>query len=301
MTRPNILLVSAGRRTTMCDIFKSAGAQVYAYELEDDCPIAKSAKQVFIANKFRPSNHKQDIHELNEVCKKADIQLVIPFSCEAAAWLYNYETSLVAPCLTSFGSRICYDKECFAQWFKGKSLFDFYPWAEHGEYAVFKPTGGCGGEGVYYEQYWSECPEEYVAQRNLKEPEYSADCYFDRNGNFVAGSVREREFIAAGEVLESIVVDRPDIIDIVKRVGEVISFRGPICAQFMGSPKNPKITEINARFGGGCPLSIYAGLNMVEWVMREYIDNKDLPIYAYESKPRIGAKTRRYYKDCFFN
>lgn len=298
-------MVAAGRRRGIGAILKGIpfpNNTLFGYELEDDCPLSAIAHKVYIGKKFSPIKYRENIEDLNNVCKEASIDLIIPFSCQASAWLYSYADKLIAPALTCSGARICYDKECFAQWFKGGDLSRHYPWPVEGEFATFKPSSGCGGDGIYYEKFRGECPIDHVAQHHLKEPEFSADCYYDKLGNFVAGAVREREVVAAGEVLESIVIDRPDILEIVKKVGKVISFKGPICAQFMSDYNGvPKITEINARFGGGAPLSIYAGLPFHEWVIEEYIEGKALQKSAYSLQARVGAKTRRSYQDCFFN
>ena len=51
---------------------------------------------------------------------------------------------------------------------------------------------------------------------------------------------------------------------------------GCITAQFFLSHNSKKIygIEINPRFGGGFPLSYYAGANFVKWMLEEYLLNQ---------------------------
>jgi biotin carboxylase len=115
-----------------------------------------------------------------------------------------------------------------------------------------------------------------VYQRRLFGNEYSVDAYFNRLGELVGASPRTRIRVAGGEVIESMTVNRPDLVVATRRVGEALGLTGPACIQFIedkDDSNKPYVMEVNGRFGGGAPLSIIAGLRIPELVIDEYVNN----------------------------
>ena len=99
--------------------------------------------------------------------------------------------------------------------------------------------------------------------------EYTLDIFIDREHVVKAIVPRKRLEIRAGEVSKSQIRLDPKIIAAGSKVAEALSQRGGlgmINIQCIDTDDGDvKFIEINPRFGGGCPLSIYAGYPFPQW------------------------------------
>ena len=73
---------------------------------------------------------------------------------------------------------------------------------------------------------------------------------------------RRRIEVRSGEVAKAVTVRHQAIIDGCARIASELPAVGPITVQCMMRGNVPCFTEINARFGGGVPLAIAAGLDL---------------------------------------
>ncbi len=71
----------------------------------------------------------------------------------------------------------------------------------------------------------------------------------------------------AGEVIVSRVERRPLLEALCMRLAQCLGACGPINVQAIVGNNVCWITEINARFGGGCPLSMAAGAPLAQWTV----------------------------------
>ena len=87
------------------------------------------------------------------------------------------------------------------------------------------------------------------------------------------------------------------ITSICVKIADILSAIGTITSQCIVNEGIPYFTEINARFGGGAPLSLAAGANMPLWLLAQIANIKiDIPkISSYKE----GLHLTRF-DDSFF-
>ena len=102
---------------------------------------------------------------------------------------------------------------------------------------------------------------------------------FIYNSKFVELCQRKRLKVRGGEVEQAITIKDKNITAIVESMVESLDFLGVINIQIMIKDNKYYLGEINARFGGGFPLSYYAGANLVEH-LNDLIRSKEIPTYS---------------------
>lgn len=112
---------------------------------------------------------------------------------------------------------------------------------------------------------------EYIDKREYKE--FTVDMYYGRDNHVKAIVPRERIEIRAGEVNKGAARKNYLVSFLKERMDYMPGVVGCICIQlFFRDCDNDVVgIEINPRFGGGYPLSYYAGANFPELIVREYI------------------------------
>lgn len=114
--------------------------------------------------------------------------------------------------------------------------------------------------------------------------EYTLDILIDLDRVVKAIVPRKRLEIRAGEVSKSQIGLNPTIIAAGRKVAQALSQRGGLgminlqCIHTAGG--EVKFIEINPRFGGGCPLSIYAGYPFPQWAIEMALGRTLSPIPA---------------------
>ena len=111
--------------------------------------------------------------------------------------------------------------------------------------------------------------------------EYTVDMYFDRDGILVCLVPRLRIATRAGEVSKSQTVKFDGMNALRKNFAQVDGARGCLTVQIVVRHSDSQIfgIEVNARFGGGYPLSCEAGANFPEWIVREYFMNERIDYF----------------------
>lgn len=132
---------------------------------------------------------------------------------------------------------------------------------------------------------------EYIDKKEYKE--FTVDMYYDKDG-FVKSIVpRERLEIRAGEINKGITRKNYIVEFLKERMNHLPGVRGCICIQLFFRDEDNDILgiEINPRFGGGYPLSYYAGANFLVMIIDEYIFEKEL---NYDDSWQDGIVLLRY-------
>ena len=109
----------------------------------------------------------------------------------------------------------------------------------------------------FFKDYIPNC----IIQDYIIGTEYSIDIFSDFDGNPIYITPRIRLATRSGEVLKSKIVHDLELINFSKMICEKLKSTGPITIQAIKSNTDNKyyFIEINARFGGGSPLSMMAG------------------------------------------
>lgn len=295
----NVLFLAGGRRVTLAEQFEARGFRVFGYEKDSDCPLSKD-HQV-----YQSTFHWNDwgcLCEIKGIMRDHDIRLVIPLSDESALFAATNDLSVSS---SFYGASKCYRKnnlEGIAT--INEEISRYYPFPNRYP-LIYKPIHGCGSKGIVKETSWwtdkskKKLKNTHIAQRFISGTEYSVDCYFNKNSEMIGSSVRTRDRVGDGEVIDSVIVGFPKLSRIAGDIGRSLYLQGPICMQFIDSDNNiPYLLEINARFGGGSTLSIHAGLDMIEMIKKEYVEGQEL--CPCDWKVKIGTKMKRVYRDYYY-
>lgn len=280
-----ILFVGGGRRVELARAFARKNCRVLAYEGAKECPLYDEVP-VFVGLPWAHPDFPADVARLVRV---QGVDLVVPLMCEAAARLAESPPG----CPVAGGYPGSDDKRRLEA-VAAAEFPDLYPSPVLGQPAVYKPRFGFGGRGVVYSDYHGET-DGFVAQARLTGPEFSVDAYFAKGGELVVASPRTRDRVAGGEVLDSTTVDRPDLVGATRRVGKALGMRGPACLQFMGAGE-ARLTEVNARFGGGVTLTLAAGCDLVRLALEDFLLPADMGPPT-EWAPPAGYRLTRSYRD----
>jgi carbamoyl-phosphate synthase large subunit len=118
-------------------------------------------------------------------------------------------------------------------------------------------------------RFFVEYVSDPIIQEHLDGPEITNDvaCGFD--GEVLGVVSRMRLEVRTGEVSKGVTVNDPEILDACVRIARALPAIGPITVQCMMHRGEPYFTEINARFGGGVPLGIAAGVDAPRLLLAE--------------------------------
>jgi len=172
------------------------------------------------------------------------------------------------------------------------------------EYPVFiKPRGGSAGKGAFKVEdprqleFFLSYVENPIIQEFVAGAEITSDVFCGAGGDLWAVVSRRRIEVRWGEVAKGVTVSEPRIWEGCRQIAARWGVRGPITVQCMLRGETPLFTEINARFAGGAPLALAAGVPYARWYLEEAAG---LPVAA----PPIGTyRTGLYltrFDDSFF-
>ncbi len=127
----------------------------------------------------------------------------------------------------------------------------------------------------FFKDYIPNC----IIQDYIIGTEYSIDIFSDFDGNPIYITPRIRLATRSGEVLKSKIVHDLELINFSKMICKELKSTGPITIQAIKSNTNNKyyFIEINARFGGGSPLSMMAGADSAS-ILYDLLLEKELCI-----------------------
>jgi len=110
--------------------------------------------------------------------------------------------------------------------------------------------------------------EDPVIQEYLDGPEFTIDVLCDFNGQPLAIVPRERVVIRAGVTDRGRTVHDPRLIELARAVCAALPFAGPLNIQCRMRGADPVVFEINPRFSGGIPLTIQAGADFPQLLLK---------------------------------
>ncbi|MDY6069702.1 MAG: ATP-grasp domain-containing protein [Opitutales bacterium] len=278
----NVLITSAGRRVELTKLFKKAaaadGGRVFCADCSDSAPALKFCDKAFVVARVDSEDY---IGQLLDICKAENIGLVVPtIDTELEILAENAQRFLAeANCRVNISPvetvRICADK------IKTQTFFEQYnikcPKIVSSDicgslglkYPMFiKPKSGSSSINTFkvdnYEQYsfFKEYVKDCIVQEFVPGAEYTVDLLCDFSGNFKAMGTRQRLSVRSGEVLKGLTVKDSQIENAVKDIAKKLKLFGVNTLQCIKNERGIYFTEINARFGGGAPMSVRAGLDL---------------------------------------
>jgi len=287
----NILITSAGRRTSLMLAFQKAarplGLKVFAADLDPLAPACLLADAAFPVPRVTDPGYGPALLHL---CRQWGVGLIVPTIDPELPILARQTAAFAAegivPLLSSPGFiDLCRDKWRLVQVLRAQAIDVPASWlpAELPETAALtlperlflKPRDGSASLNTY------PCHREQLArtlrmvpnalvQECLAGPEITVDALLDFQGRPIHYVPRERIRTQGGESTQGVTLDLPDLDRWIERVLAVCSplgARGPITIQGFLTGRGPVLTEINPRFGGGFPLALAAGADYPAWIL----------------------------------
>lgn len=305
----NILITSAGRRVSLVKAFQkevkklNVKAKVFCTDLEPNL----SSACVVADDSFQVSRVTDDgyLKELLDLCLVNQVKIVIPTIDTELKVLAENKLLFTENGITIIVSDIDFIKKC-----RDKrlihSFFDSIGFERAKEfdknqikYPIFvKPSDGSRSVGTYLLNSKDDLTEDiFNNSKNMfleylspnKYNEFTIDIYFNKKSEIISIIPRQRIFVRDGEVNKAC-TRKNDIIPFVKeKFKNVKGLCGCITLQVFKHKDKERIVgiEINPRFGGGYPLTYLAGGNFPQWIIQEYIQNKEINEYFEKWKDNM--------------
>lgn len=280
----NVLLTSIGRRVQIVNFFKKVlGGKGYVYSTDVD----RTAPGLYCSDKgivVPPvANENEYISKIIEICNKENINLIIPFIDPELPLLarnkeiISYNTNAIVLVSSFEVVNICNDKLLTAKFFTKNDIPTPFTWEKSNFVwqnfpVIVKPRFGSAGKGVYECDSGSKLKlflqeEDVIIQQKLNGFEVTLDVLCDLNSNCLAIVPRKRLKIRAGEVERGITIKSDELLQWGQKIVSLLKPIGPINIQCFIVNNEPFFTEINPRFGGGYPLTYFAGVNFPKMII----------------------------------
>lgn len=295
-----ILFTSVGRRVELIQCFKKSAQnaeiklEIYGSDIDINAPALYFCDKKVISPRIKSDEY---IPFLMDLCINEKINAIIPtidtdlyVLAENKEAFENIGIKIVVSMLEIV--KCCRDKRLTYQLFKSVGFNSPEATDCSSEYkgpfpALIKPYDGSSSINIFkIDSYDSlDCFKSivpnYIIQPFIDGEEYTVDCFCDFKGNPIFITPRKRLAVRSGEVLKTEIVQDKTIIEEIKYLLKKIRFCGPVTFQLI-KEKCTKMNwyiEINARFGGGAPLSINAGadsaLALIKLLNGEVVKFKD--------------------------
>lgn len=306
----NLLFLNAGRRCELLRAFRQAlnregGGLIHASDISDLAPaLAVADRQVILPHSSAPDF----VAALADWCHRHDIDVVIPTIDPDLEWLDRRRREIAAACpnlrlLLAPAACIAVARNKRATRDRFAALGAAVPEPVDATlpdppFPLFaKPPDGSAGAGcrvlrnpVDLEACRRDQPNAMI-ERFVDGPEYTVDVLCDLVGQALCAVPRRRLKIRGGEVAQGVVERLPQLERLAMSLAEGCGCTGPVTLQFRRPAANRFVAmELNARMGGGLPLSIAAGADWPRWILQLLAGQEpdvDVPL-------RDGLRLSRY-------
>lgn len=318
--KTNILITSAGKRVSLVRFFQnelrhgSAEGKVYTSELNPSMAPAGYVSDGCFAVPRVTADEYLDV--LIQLCHDHGVKLVIPTIDTELLLLAEQKERLIGEDIIplvpdALFVASCRDKRKTADLFH--SLNIRVPEARdllRPQYPIFaKPYDGSLSKDLHILRSdaditpaVTENPKlifmEYIDKTQYKE--FTVDMYYGRDNRVKSIVPRERVEIRAGEINKGFTRKNGLVAYLKKRMDYLPGVVGCICLQLFYREEDHDVVgiEINPRFGGGYPLSYYAGANFPGMIIREYMLGETLD---YSETWEDGTLMLRYDSEVIVN
>lgn len=300
----NILLTSAGRRTSLLRVLKEAvqpsGGLLVAADTD---PLAPT---LFLADKAERVPRVQDdvyLSTLLEIVQRHQIRLLVP--------TIDTELQLLADHVAVFAEHGCHvlisqpefvritaDKWLTVHAFRQEGIAVPESWLPETLTALsglpdrlfLKPRDGSASMhtyGITRQELDSTLPRvpNAIIQREIEGPELTIDAYISLDGRPVHYVPRTRLRTLGGESIQGVTLDSQGElgrwVETVLMAAARLGARGAITLQAFDSPEGYLLSEINPRFGGGYPLGYQAGGHYPQWIVSELLGEQLEPQFGH--------------------
>jgi carbamoyl-phosphate synthase large subunit len=303
---PCMLFTSVGRRVELVRLFRAAyeglglSSNIVALDIDPLAPALGEADRPYLVP---PLSDPSYIPTFLEICRRERPLRIFPLIDPDIPVLaaHRAEIEIAGASLAVVSARaaeVVSDKWKTGQFFKELGLSVPLTWLPEDinpstmSYPLFiKPRAGSASQNSYTIQtekdlsFFLTYIEDPIVQELLPGPEITTDVVCDVDSTLLAVVSRRRIEVRGGEVTKGVTIHNGAVLEGCKRIAEALPAVGPITVQCILKEGQPLFTEINARLGGGFPLSVAAGADTPRWLVARaaQIPMETLPIGSYES------------------
>ncbi len=314
--RLNILITSAGRRTSLVSAFQEAGRPFGSKVLAADCdPLAPACTVADGAFALPLVTDPYYVPALLQLACEHGVGLIVPTIDTELQVLAKHSETFLRAGSTVLVSRLGFVALCRDKWktyltFREKGIAMPASWLPDGplpalpDQIFLKPRDGSASIDAYpcrrqeLQRMLPRVPNPII-QECLKGPEVTVDAFLDFQGRPMHFVPRERIRTLGGESIQGVTLGDPDLeawCSLVLDVCGSLGARGPLALQAFITDRGPRLTEINPRFGGGFPLTLAAGGDYPAWILALLRGEKLMPRLGQYSR---GLYMTRYYSEIF--
>lgn len=282
-----LLFTCVGRRVELMQAFRSAAQnldielKIYGADIVKSAPALYYCDHTVIVPRINDVSY---IPTLQAICASEKIDALIPTIDTDLLLLAEHANEFPGTKViisTADKIRLCRDKRLTFNFFHSLGLESPKPVdlveAYCGPFPAFiKPKDGSSSIFAFKASTKSELiafaqhVPDYIIQPYIDGTEYTVDVFCDFEGKPIYITPRIRWAVRAGEVLKTEIDQDKKIISEIMKLVKKFNPCGPITVQLIRE-KSTAIDyyiEINPRFGGGAPLSMKAGANSAEAMLR---------------------------------
>lgn len=283
----NVLITAASRRVSLVRSFRVALQKVQANVITVDYDVHSPA--LFFSDKHYKVplvNDPEYLSTIDCICAKENVGVIIPtIDQELQIWADNKDAFadkniavIISPPDTV---AICNDKFSTHQFFKSQGLpFPGTYLPQHLSYRMnfplfIKPRQGRGSIMSFKVNnkreldFFVDYVPDPVVQDYLDGKEFTVDAYFSRDHRLINFVARYRLVIRSGVSDRGRTFKDPELSRLIRVIADKMKFSGPINIQGKINKNEITFFEINPRFSGGIQLTIAAGQNYAEYILRE--------------------------------
>lgn len=284
----NILFPSIGRRVELLRAFRRAYQEL---QLEgtlvgtDIDPLASALQETDTYYLVPRTDDPDFVPTITAICKREEIALIFPLIDPDIPVLAGgreriERTGARVVVVPETVARVTADKWATYSFLKNIGMDTPCSWLPEDldptqlVYPVFiKPRFGSASKHTFkvHNEHDLELFIGYVEmpiiQEYLDGPEITNDVICDLKGRVLGVVSRQRIEVRWGEVAKGVTVFDPVITDGCIRIAKAMQAIGPITVQCIMKNGQSFFIDINARYGGGAPLGIAAGVPSPQWYL----------------------------------
>lgn len=305
------LFTSVGRRVELMRHFLAYQEQhpdrlrVLGTEIDPHAPAAQVlGEAVTIVPRVDDPSYPET---MAEICHSQRVDAAFPLIDPDIPRLGRDDVEVPLASVTPAAAEMVSDKLETFTWLSENGVPTPHSWVPQvcGEPSVpcfMKPRRGSGGvdalkvrDEVEYDFFRRYIPQP-IAQELLAGPEVTVDVIVGRRREVLATVQRKRLAVRGGEVTRGEVISDPVIDGAVQATVRALEPIGPVTVQGMYAEDGSfKVTEINARMGGGLPLAIAAGVPVADLLVRSWAGETVEPV-----RPEVGLRMVRFDDSLFY-
>ena len=284
----NILVTAGSRRVPLVQGFRTALRSLGlpgSVIVTDVNPLSPAVHVADRAYRVPMSSDPAYLDEVREICALEGVRLLVPTIDDelpifAAASESFAAAGVYVACSPEPANSLCNDKLATCRHLRAAGVAAAVSYSKQelpADIALplfIKPRGGRGAVGAFAARTQRELEFflDYVAdpiiQEYLDGPEFTLDVLCDGHGEPLSIVPRERVVIRSGVIDRGRTVNDPALIALARQACQAIRFSGAINIQCRMRGVEPVIFEINPRFSGGIPLTIQAGADFPQMLVR---------------------------------